>query len=115
MFDICTHIGRKLKNERDENESGELRNTDYGYYGKFPTNLLAEECEGVLEKHKYVEGNIGCCFKQNRVGCTPEVSEEWIRKISEDAKLCIEAREPENERERWENKGPSLVYWVCRR
>eukprot|EP01022_Parablepharisma_sp_SALTPOND_P008342 TRINITY_DN135710_c1_g1_i1.p2 TRINITY_DN135710_c1_g1~~TRINITY_DN135710_c1_g1_i1.p2 ORF type:complete len:380 (-),score=64.20 TRINITY_DN135710_c1_g1_i1:120-1259(-) len=51
MFDIATHIGRKLVNEKAEGEK-ELINTEVGYYGTIPTNLLAEECEEIVDQVK---------------------------------------------------------------
>ena len=56
MFDISTHIGRKLINETEEGKTGELCNPEVGYYGVFPTNLVAEECQEVSENHKRVDG-----------------------------------------------------------
>jgi hypothetical protein len=52
MFDIGTHIGRKLVNE----EAGkELMNTEVGCYGSIPKNLLATEYEEIEEYHKRSE------------------------------------------------------------
>lgn len=56
MFDICTHVGRRLVNDRIEDANGQLCNTQFGYFGGFPTNLLAEEFVYISSKHKLVEG-----------------------------------------------------------
>jgi len=52
MFDIGTHIGRKLVNEEPGKE---LINTEIGYYGSVPKNLLATEHEEIEEYHKKSE------------------------------------------------------------
>jgi len=51
MFDISTHIGRKLIDEKINNEQVPI-STEVAYYGNFPTNLLSEECEEISENLK---------------------------------------------------------------
>eukprot|EP00826_Nyctotherus_ovalis_P063784 TRINITY_DN9354_c0_g4_i2.p2 TRINITY_DN9354_c0_g4~~TRINITY_DN9354_c0_g4_i2.p2 ORF type:complete len:228 (-),score=86.81 TRINITY_DN9354_c0_g4_i2:528-1211(-) len=49
MFDIGTHVGRRLVNEE---KGEELTNTQVGYYGSVPKNLLAVEYEEIEEHLK---------------------------------------------------------------
>lgn len=49
MFDIGTHVGRRLVNE---GKGEELADTQVGYYGSVPKNLLAVEYEEIEEHLK---------------------------------------------------------------
>lgn len=64
MYDVCTHIGRPLVSEKP---TSDFWDPQVGYYGSFPTNLLSEEYQDILEAHKRI-GELDQLLKSSKNG-----------------------------------------------